>query len=98
MLDIGKTHLHHVYRTALTMSDVMFSCTVLLHCINCSLYSMILMCTPAVVQFSVQAFDAYASSAEINSFFNVQVCMYAVCFLYMFSSCVIGCMNTSSEL
>jgi hypothetical protein len=39
--------------------------------------SMILMCTPAVVQFSVQAFDAYASSAEINSFFNVQVCVYA---------------------
>ncbi|KAG5184761.1 LMBR1-like membrane protein [Tribonema minus] len=33
----------------------------------------ILMCVPAVIQFSVQAFSAYLVSADINSFFNVQV-------------------------
>lgn len=33
----------------------------------------ILMCVPAVLQFSVQAFDTYAASANINALFNVQV-------------------------
>jgi LMBR1 domain-containing protein 1 len=45
----------------------------------------ILMCVPAVIQFCVQAFSAYAVSADINGFINVQV-RYLRFFRYFYSN------------
>lgn len=33
------------------------------------------MCTPPVIQFTVQALSGYLRNTEVTNFFNVQVCV-----------------------